>query len=322
VRDCKIYASLKGELSEKHRAFLESQGLFMEEEGDRTVLLFSDEKIIGCGSLCGNVLKYIAVDPAFQGQGESTSLITELVNEAFLMGRSHLFLYTKPEKVRQFQALGFYPVTQTERMAMLENRRGGFERYLASLKQGRGRQGAVIMHASPFTLGHRYLLEEALKEVDSLHVFVVSEAGLSPFSPALRKKMVEAGTRDLPGLILQDCGPYLLSRASFPTYFIKEKEHREIAQAELDLALFCEAVAPKLNIRIRFVGTEPFCPVTRRYNALLLERLPRAGIEVRQIERKDGISASKVRKAMEDGDWDTVKILVPEEVYGILGSQS
>ena len=35
--------------------------------------------------------------------------------------------------------------------------------------------GAVVMNCNPLTLGHRYLIEQALKQCDYLMIFVVQE---------------------------------------------------------------------------------------------------------------------------------------------------
>ena len=55
--------------------------------------------------------------------------------------------------------------------------------------------------------------------------------------------------------------------------------------------------------------------MTNKYNEALKGNLPGKGIEVREIPRleKTGtpVSASAVRKALAENDWDTLKTLVP-----------
>ena len=46
--------------------------------------------------------------------------------------------------------------------------------------------------------------------------------------------------------------------------------------------------------------------------------LPQAGIELIEIERKDGISASKVRALMQAGDLAGVRALVPDTTYAYI----
>lgn len=134
-------APLTGARLERVRAFLQTQGLRMGEDAGFTVLLQEEGRVLGTGSLCGNVLKYIAVDPALEGQGACAQLVSELVGEAYRQGITHLFLYTKPETAPLFSSLGFYPVITTRDMAMLESRKGGLEAYLAGLQRGQGVQG-------------------------------------------------------------------------------------------------------------------------------------------------------------------------------------
>lgn len=308
---------LKGYWLGKAQAFLAHHGLRMGEDADHTALLLEGDAILAAGSLCGNVLKYIAVEKDAQGEGACARIVTELVSEAYRRGQTHLFLYTKPDSSPLFRSLGFYDVIAAGDMAMLENRKGGLDAYLASLCRGKGRQGAVVMNCAPFTLGHRYLVEQGAKTVDTLHLFVVSQAW-GPFSPEKRFAMVQAGTADIPNILLHECGSYLVSAATFPTYFIKDRGRAEAAQAELDIALFARKIAPALSITVRFVGTEPYCPVTARYNLRLGEELPRFGIELVELPRRDGISASEVRRAMAVKDWERVRQLVPQSTYDAL----
>ena len=71
-----------------------------------------------------------------------------------------------------------------------------------------------------------------------------------------------------------------------------------------------------MNISIRFVGTEPFDKVTKQYNDTLRVILPRYGIkfeELTRTERNGGaISASRVRKLLDQHDWDVIEQLVPQ----------
>ena len=74
-------------------------------------------------------------------------------------------------------------------------------------------------------------------------------------------------------------------------------------------------IAQALNVTERFVGEEPTSQVTGLYNRIMAEELPKAGITCHIIPRKESggnaISASTVRVALQNGDWDTLKALVP-----------
>ena len=171
-------------------------------------------------------------------------------------------------------------------------------------------QGVVVMNCTPFTLGHRYLIEQAAKQVERLFVMVVRE-DCSLFAYAERKAMVEQGVAHLENVTVIDGSEYAISQATFPTYFLKRLDDAADTQMLLDLDLFRRHIAPALGATVRFVGTEPTDRLTRRYNELMHEVLT----DVREISRleKDGnaVSASRVRKAMEQGDMSTIRQLVP-----------
>ena len=172
------------------------------------------------------------------------------------------------------------------------------------------RGGVVVMNCNPFTLGHRYLIEQAAKQVERLYAMVVRE-DCSLFAYTERKAMVEQGVADIENVSVIDGSDYAISRATFPTYFLKRLDDAADTQMLLDLDLFRRHIAPALGATVRFVGTEPTDQLTRRYNQLMHEALK----DVREINRleKDGnaVSASRVRKAMEEGDMNTIRQLVP-----------
>lgn len=172
------------------------------------------------------------------------------------------------------------------------------------------RGGVVVMNCNPFTLGHRYLIEQAAKQVERLYVMIVRE-DCSLFAYTERKAMVEQGVADIENVSVIDGSDYAISRATFPTYFLKRLGDAADTQMLLDLDLFRRHIAPALGATVRFVGTEPTDQLTRRYNQLMHEALK----DVRETARleKDGyaVSASHVRKAMEEGDMNTIRQLVP-----------
>ena len=88
------------------------------------------------------------------------------------------------------------------------------------------------------------------------------------------------------------------------------------------MEIFASHFAPALHITRRYVGTEPFSPVTAAYNRAMKAFLPGRGIEVREIPRKaiDGtpISASAVRALLGRGQAQTLHQLVPETTWRYL----
>ncbi len=321
--DMELTRQLRGSALQDWSNLLQRAGLAPDTHWDSTVLIRQNGKLIATASRWENLLKCIAVDDAHQGEGLTASLLGTLRQDAFESGHRHLFLYTKPENAAMFSSLFFYPVAQTGQVLLMENSRDGIGKFMDTLPvaTNTGTIGAAIMNCNPFTKGHRYLIETAAKECDHLYVFVLSE-DKSIFSAADRMAMVQLGTADLPNVTVLPTGPYLISHATFPTYFLKEREHAQQVHCALDIEIFCKYFVPKFGITRRYVGTEPLSPMTDRYNDALQQHLPKKGIELRQIPRleQNGIpvSASNVRALLKDKDYDKVLRLVPETTYTYL----
>lgn len=312
-----------GRKKDQLKAFLTEYNLHYDEQIEATVnLKDSDGNIAASCSLHDNVLKCIAVSKDYQGYGLSTRVVTQVCNLAVERGKTHLFLFTKPENKQMFLDMGFYPILETKDVLLTENRKNGIKKYVAQLEQREGNTiGATVVNCNPFTKGHRYLIETASQQCDVLHLFVLSE-DKSEFSADVRYELVKLGVADMPNVLLHKTSDYLISSAVFPTYFIKEKSKADDANCELDIRIFCEYFARGLKITKRFVGTEPNCGVTNAYNAKMKELLPQYGVEFIEIERKqlDGmpISASAVRRLLHEGKMAEVQNLVPPTTFTYL----
>lgn len=303
-------------------AFLNDSGLDYEMGIEFSVNLLEDGKIVASGSLQDNVLKCIAVSKDCQGEGLAARIVSELKLEASRRGKTHLFLYTKPENRSLFDALGFYKVAQTEHVLLMEDLKNGVAQFVSNIPKPEAQPvGAIIMNCNPFTNGHLDLITNAAAECGFLYIFVVSEE--KSFFPARdRLRLVKEGTAHLPNVAVLPTGEYLISSATFPVYFIKEKDRAAEFNSALDLTVFAECFAGPLGITRRYVGCEPFCPVTRRYNRQMQRLLPEYGIVV--IERPrfsiggEAISASRVRQLLAEGRFEELRPLVPEVTYRYL----
>lgn len=308
---------------------LQNEGIAADQNLEYTVGLYDAEgKLVATGSYYKNTLRCLAVADSHRGEGLLNTVVSHLVNELAEQGVFDLFLYTKPESARFFGDLGFTPLATVDgKVVFMENSRTAFQHYLSGLaaqKQAGQHVGAIVMNANPFTLGHRYLIETAAAACDVLHVFVVREdVSAVPFQ--VRKRLVMAGTSDLPNLLYHDTGSYMVSHATFPSYFIKDSEEVTKAHARVDAAVF-EHIAKALDIRHRYVGDEPFSFATNLYNMVLKERLPLFGVQLHIIQRKEDasstpISATRVRALMLAGDLEGLRALVPPTTYDYLASQ-
>lgn len=300
-----------------------AEGIRRDANLDYTCAIYDDDmNIIATGSCYQNTLRCLAVSCNYQGEGLMNTIVTHLVEVQYARGNTRLFLYTKCESARFFGSLGFTEIARiNNHLVFMENRSTGFSQYLKSLKadaapfQSDKNQmvSGLVMNANPFTLGHLYLVEKAARESDLLHLFIVSEdASLIPFT--VRKQLVMAGTAHLPNICYHDSGPYIISSATFPSYFQKDTDDVITGHALLDLTIFSK-IAAALGITRRYVGEEPNSQVTGIYNQIMQTKLPKSGIDCIIIPRKEAvgapISASTVRKAIKENDTELLKRLVP-----------
>ena len=317
------YALTQVSLSDKRMlaqvdALLVENGITRDANLDYICAMVDEEnRVIATGSCFGATLRCFAVSQQHQGEGLLNEVVSHLMEYQMARGYTHLFLYTKIKSAKFFQSLGFYEIARVDgTLVFMENRRNGFPSYLSRLEKTSrpGVSGAIVMNANPFTLGHQYLVETAAGRCDTLHLFLLSEdASLVPFG--VRKQLVQAGTAHLKNVVLHDSGPYIISNATFPSYFLKDDAAVIQGHAKLDLAIFVR-IARALGVTVRFVGEEPTSQVTGLYNEIMAAQLPENGIDCVILPRKEAlgkaISASTVRAALQAGDWQTLSQLVPQ----------
>ena len=214
----------------------------------------------------------------------------------------------------------------------MENTPIGIRRYcdgLKTLRQPGARIGSAVINANPFTRGHRYLIERAVEACDWLHLFVVAEdASFFPYRD--RFQLIKEGVEGIERLTLHPGSEYTISRATFSSYFFKEKNVVGDCFTAVDLLIFREWIAPALGVTHRFVGTEPFCRVTNKYNLDMkywlqadLSRAPPVNVvEIPRTEHDQrAISASEVRRLLRANDFDRIANLVPPTTYDLLWSK-
>lgn len=181
--------------------------------------------------------------------------------------------------------------------------------------------GAIVLNGNPFTLGHKYLVSEARRQADFLILFVVEE-DKSTFPFLDRFDLIRKGVAEYENVAVVPGGSFIVSTVTFPGYFHKDNPGAVSIDSSRDARIFAESIAPRFNIKKRFIGEEPFDMVTRKYNENLKYILPRYGVEVIEIPRKSVggqvISASSVRKMAEADDLDGVAEMVPEATLSYL----
>ena len=312
---------------QKAERFLGENGLRMEVLDVYCVIENESGKILAGAGIRKDIIKCIAVAEEARSEGLVAPLVSHLISLAASRGISELKLFTKPENQAIFESLGFHLLASAPKAILMENGRG-LERYCAYLRSMRkeGRCGVVVMNANPFTLGHRYLLEQAAAQVDTLFVIPVKEEG-QRFSYEERKKMIESAEEDYFSqgfaknqfssagkIVVLEGSDYQISAATFPTYFLKDLSDAAETHIRLDIDLFQRYIAPALNAEVRFVGSEPYDALTNHYNTIMKELLP----QVVEIPRLDAISASAVRVALDKGSFRTASALCPEITWPYL----
>lgn len=332
-------------------AFLKRNGLRFDNMHYYAAITDDDGEMIAGGGLKGNVIKCVAVDDAYKGEAIANTLISHLIAHANEEGHSNVMLFTKPKNRQLFESLSFRLLAEAPEAVLMETGIGGLGDTVEALKKIKEEgevckennqeckkeektnlnittpqhlnpstpqplttttplRGVVVMNCNPFTLGHRYLIEQAAKQVERLFVMVVRE-DCSLFAYAERKAMVEQGVAHLENVTVIDGSEYAISQATFPTYFLKRLDDAADTQMLLDLDLFRRHIAPALGATVRFIGTEPTDRLTRRYNQLMHEVLADVRETARLEKKGNAVSASRVRKAMEQGDMSTIRQLVP-----------
>lgn len=292
--------------------FLGENGLRLEALDSYFVVEDAAGRILAGAGMSGDLIKCIAVASEARSVGLVAPLVSHLISQAASRGITELKLFTKPENGRIFESLGFHVIARAPLAVLMENGRG-LERYGSYLRSfsRKGRCGAVVMNANPFTLGHRYLLEQAASRVDALFVIPVREDS-SSFHYQERIAMIRDAAPA--GVSVLEGSAYQISAATFPTYFLKDLSDAAETQMRLDLDLFAGHIAPALGVSVRFVGSEPSDALTARYNELMKEVLP----EVVEIPRLNAISASAVRAALDAASYASASALCPKSTLPYL----
>jgi len=305
------------------KRLLAESGLEIEADIQVFVVVRRSGRIVACAGLMEGIVKCVAIQAEYRGSSLALRLMHELMHLALERGHAHLFLYTKPENVVLFEGCGFHPLVEVSGHAcLLENTPVGVKGYCEQLRtqfQPGKRIGCVVLNANPFTFGHLHLVRRALQACDWLHVFVVSEEASAIAYPD-RLDLVKAGLAGLERLTVHGGSRYLISKATFPSYFIKDTCLVEACSTAMDLLMFRQHLAPALGITHRFVGSEPFCRLTRKYNEDMVRWLEcEAGggpsIRVVEVPRCEvggrPVSASEVRRLLDRGDFEALRSLVP-----------
>ena len=167
-------------------AFLRESGLRMEELDHYYACTSPDGSILAGAGIKADIIKCVAVAPSARSEGFMLPLLSRVVSDAAAKGIMNLKVFTKPENREIFESIGFKVLASAPKAVLMENGRGleKYCEYLLCQRQPSARKcGVIVMNANPFTLGHKYLIEKALEQVDRLFVIPVKEdASAFPYS--------------------------------------------------------------------------------------------------------------------------------------------
>lgn len=319
--------------------FLQANGLRYDDVDYYAALVDeSSDEIVAGGGLKGGVIKCVAVADGHKGEAVANQIVSHLIAKANAAGHQCVKLFTKPQNRPLFESLSFRFLAEAPEAILMETGVGGIAKYSEELRAkseeyncyllaGRNSVevdstklsvdtvkwsvGVIVMNCNPFTLGHRYLIERSSELVERLYVVVVRE-DCSMFSYSERKAMVSQGVKDLGNVVVVDGSDYAVSATTFPTYFLKRISDATDTQILLDLDIYLRHIAPALGANVRFVGSEPTDPLTRRYNELMRQQLGDDHVcEIPRMEKCGSVvSASRVRRAIEANSlWQAIKLV-------------
>lgn len=317
--------------------FLGDNGLRLDDVDYYAALVDeTTDEIVAGGGLKKGVIKCVAVADGHKGEAVANQIVSHLIAHANADGHQCVKLFTKPQNQKMFESMSFRLLAEAPKAILMETGIGGIRKYSEELRvkseelrvkseESNGKfhhnnpstphpilplSGIIIMNCNPFTLGHRYLIEQAAQQVDTLYILVVRE-DCSMFGYDERKAMIVRGVAHINNVVVCDGSEYSISATTFPTYFLKSLSDASDTQMTLDIDLYRRHIAPALGVTVRFVGTESDDPLTRRYNELMKSMLP----DVREVARLQqsgvAVSASRVRKAIVENHLALAARLVP-----------
>jgi [citrate (pro-3S)-lyase] ligase len=177
------------------------------------------------------------------------------------------------------------------------------------------------MNANPMTCGHSYLIKKALEEVDYLYVFLLTEEE-TEIPLDIRRKILQEEVNKYNNVQMLECGRVWGSRVTFPEYFEKEENNDIIINAEKEILIFAKYIAKVLDIKKRFVGSEPNDKITNQFNIQLKQMLSKYGVELIEIPRLsiegNYIQAGNVRRYIRERNFDALEKIVTPEALKIL----
>ncbi len=299
--------------------FLDKFSLKYKDTVDYTVYAEENGEIVGTVSLSGNTIMLLAVDEKMQGENLAVALVDHAIKKLREDKVYGYKVFTKLNYTPLFESMGFRLLVKTDDFVALEGGEcdisktvdaiafkvatelGGIDKDTAS----------IVINGNPFTEGHLKLCEHALKNHKKLIIFVLEE-DLSEFSFKERFSLTFLATRPYADRVsVVPSTEYIVSKSTFPDYFLKSVDASTKAYAEYDALIFKNYFMGKLGICKRYFGAET-TDYMQAYNKVMQSVL---GKQMEVVERfeKDGevISAKAFRQLVKDGKVEQALNLIP-----------
>ena len=212
--DKKLLKSLK--------EFLNTQNLKLEKDLDYRMAFVKEDKIIGSGCFKKNILKCIALDDNYKGQGISNLILSDLINEEYRIGNSNIFVFTKPKNLKIFEKYGFYKITEAlGKIVFLENHNCGLENYFENFFKGEEVllkykiNNVIFLNSLEALISFKKEILKVKNECDCLHIFIFSKNFLKEEDNKCFKEK---------NIFIHKDFNYLISYELFSKYFLNEED--------------------------------------------------------------------------------------------------
>ncbi|MBZ7986895.1 GNAT family N-acetyltransferase [Campylobacter canadensis] len=291
--------------------FIKANSLEFSDEIDLAFVVFYKDKIIACICKFKLMIKYVIIDKEHQKENIFSLLLNTMITYAKEQNINTLRLCTCKHNAIKFQNFSFRLLCTSKELCLLEYGYSLFDEFINNIRaklDTNKSYTSIVMNANPFTLGHKYLIDCALKHNENLILFIVSE-DKSFFTFKERFMIVKENLKKYKNILIFPSGDYIISNATFSTYFLKQDIN--LAKSYLDAKIFSSLIAPCLNIKSRFVGSEPNCKVTNAYNMALKECFKEDNLDLFELSRisinNKIISASLIRKYIAENNFNEIK---------------
>lgn len=308
--------------SEKNavKNFLDKFSLKYKDTVNYTVYIEEQGEIVGTVSLADNVIMLLAVDKKMQGENVAAMLVNHVITKLREEKQYGYKVFTKPDYASLFESLGFRELVKTSNFVAMEGGQCDIQKTVDAIATKVSMElggidkdtAGIVINGNPFTEGHLSLCEYALQKHRRLIVFILEE-DLSEFSFKERLSLAFLATRPYADRVsVVPSTEYIVSKSTFPDYFLKSVDQSTEAYAEYDALIFQKYFMEKLGICKRYFGEEQ-SDYMQVYNLVMQRVLGDKAEVVKRFTKEDGlvISAKTFRELIKDGKKDQALQLIP-----------